>query len=223
MENAIADKEGSQEISISKQEVNELPLQRYEGKIVLVADDAVMLEAVAELEREDFLGFDTESRPTFRRGQNFPPSLLQLAGSQCVYLFQLQALTDLEPLFALLSSETPVKAGVAIRDDIKKLQEVREFEPGGFVEIADISQKLGLVNTGLRSLAGLLLGFRISKGAQVSNWAKRNLTPAQIHYAATDAWVSRMLYHTLTYEHPLRRRMETNGGRSTAVRSESIC
>lgn len=217
MENVAEDKVDNQEISITKQAVNELPLQRYEGEIVLIAEDAQVAAAVAELQTEEFLGFDTESRPTFRRGDNFPPSLLQLAGSNRVFLFQLQRLTLLQPVFQLLSDDKPIKAGVAIRDDIRKLQEVYEFTPGGFIEIADISQKMGMVNTGLRSLAALLLGFRISKGAQVSNWAKHNLTPAQLNYAATDAWVSRLLYQTLTYEHPQRRRMETDGGGTATV------
>lgn len=217
MENVTEDRVDAQELSITKQAVNELPLQRYEGEIVLISEDSQVPAAVAELCEEEFLGFDTESRPTFKRGQNFPPSLLQLAGSRCVFLFQLQLLNQLDPIFELLSAPSPIKAGVAIRDDIRKLQEVHEFTPGGFVEIADISQKMGMVNTGLRSLAGLLLGFRISKAAQVSNWAKRTLTPAQLTYAATDAWVSRLLYQTLTYEHPLRRRMETDGGRTAPL------
>lgn len=182
------------EISLPKGSVNEFPLQRYEGVIDLVNSAATLEAAQAEMARETILGFDTETRPVFRRGQSYPPALLQLAGADKVWLFQLQLLPDPGPLFAILSSPDVVKAGVAIRDDIKKLQEILSFQPGGFVELSDSTRKAGVVNTGLRNLCALFLRYRISKGAQVSNWAKPNLTPAQITYAATDAWVSRELY-----------------------------
>lgn len=184
----------SVEISIQRDAVNKLPLGRYDGPIKLI-DNATDLDlALNELGRESVLGFDTESRPVFRRGQSFSPALLQLAGAEQVWIFQLKLLEDLSELFAILSDPMITKAGVAIRDDIKKLNELNEFKPGGFVEISDLTQKFGIVNTGLRNLSALFLKFRISKGAQVSNWARRDLTNAQIRYAATDAWVSRELY-----------------------------
>lgn len=187
--------DGGSPRTISKDELNRLPLSRYEGEVGLIADVATARQALDTLGREAILGFDTESRPTFKKGQKYPVALLQLAGAETVYLFQLASLTDVYPeITALLENPAIIKAGVAIRDDIKKLQELHDFQPGGFVEIADISQQAGIVNTGLRALVGLFLGFRISKGAQVSNWSRRNLTEAQITYAATDAWVSRELY-----------------------------
>jgi ribonuclease D len=182
------------EISIPKESVNDYPLGRYEGPIDLIASDEALLTAVEELRSEPILGFDTESRPVFRRGQSYPPALLQLAGKEKVWLFQLQLFSQLEGLYSVLADPAIIKAGVAIRDDIKKLQEIHPFEAGGFVEIADFTQKAGIVNTGLRNLTAIFLNFRISKGAQVSNWARKELTQAQIRYAATDAWVSRQLY-----------------------------
>ncbi len=196
------------EINIPKGSINEFPLQRYEGQIVLVQDDSGLEAALQSIAAESILGFDTESRPVFRRGQSYPPALLQLAGAQCVWLFQLKKLKMPEALFAVLSDTQTIKVGVAIRDDIRKLQEIRKFEAGGFVEIADFTQKAGIVNTGLRSLAAIFLKFRISKGAQVSNWSRSELSPSQIQYAATDAWVSRELFLKLREvglapEHPV--------------------
>lgn len=179
---------------IDKAAINRLPLKAYEGPIILAADQVSMEAAVASLKTEGLLGFDTESRPAFKKGESYGVSLLQLAGSNAVYLFQLTRYQDLTPLFALLEDPSIVKAGVAIHDDVRKLNELRPFKPGGFVEIADITQKSGIVNTGLRSLTAFFLGFRISKRAQVSNWARQKLTSAQIQYAATDAWTSRRLY-----------------------------
>ncbi|MGF1449153.1 MAG: 3'-5' exonuclease [Opitutales bacterium] len=180
--------------SITKQEINVLPLMRYEGAYELVDTDEKLESALEALKSETLLGFDTESRPSFRKGENHPVSLVQLAGATKVYLFQIRRAAQSERLREVLSDEGMVKAGVAIRDDIRKLQELFQFEEAGFVEIAELTRPLSISNTGLRSLAAIFLGFRISKNAQVSNWARKDLTRNQQVYAATDAWVSRQLY-----------------------------
>jgi len=180
--------------TIAKQQINTLPLARYEGPVTVVARPAEVAAAVDYLRDETLLGFDTESRPSFRRGDNHPVALLQLAGVERVYLFQLQLLGNLEPVYSLLADPRVRKAGVAIRDDIRKLQELERLAPANFVEISDMSRRLEVENTGLRSLCAIFLGFRVSKGAQVTNWARPDLSDQQITYAATDAWVSRMLY-----------------------------
>ncbi|MEX0330002.1 MAG: 3'-5' exonuclease [Puniceicoccaceae bacterium] len=184
----------SPSIKITKDEINALPLRSYEGPVTIVDSDQKLKEALKAIRREKVLGFDTESRPSFKKGQNFPASLIQLGGAKQVWLFQIQKFENMESLWKILANRDIIKAGVAIADDIKKLQELIDFKPAGFVEIADLTQKAGILNTGLRSLAGLLLNFRISKRAQVSNWARSQLTEAQVQYAATDAWVSRELY-----------------------------
>lgn len=181
-------------IKISKEAINDLPLKAYEGAIVLVTTDEEMRAAAKVLAKESVLGFDTETRPSFKKGESFPPAILQLGGESTVYVIQLLKLTDFAPIAKLLATKKLIKAGVAIQDDIRKLQETIDFKPRGFVEISDVTQRIGILNTGLRSLAGLLLHFRVSKRAQVTNWAKQDLTEAQIQYAATDAWVSRCLY-----------------------------
>jgi ribonuclease D len=180
--------------TIAREQVNALPLARYEGPITVVTKPREVSAAVEYLRDETLLGFDTESRPSFRRGDNHPVALLQLAGAERVYLFQLQLLENLDPILALLADPSIRKAGVAIRDDIRKLQELGDFVPGNFVEISDLSRRLDITNTGLRNLCAIFLGFRVSKGAQVTNWARPDLTAAQTSYAATDAWVSRLLY-----------------------------
>lgn len=182
---------------ISKEAINQLPLTAYEGTITLIRDDEAALAACEKLARERVLGFDTETRPAFRKGESFKPALVQLAGEGEIFLFQIRMLSSLDPLIALFCREDILKVGVAIHDDIKGLQSIQPFEPAGFVEIAQYTTPLGIINTGLRALCGIFLGIRISKRAQVSNWARRTLQPAQISYAATDAWVSRELYQKL--------------------------
>jgi len=182
---------------VSKAFVNELPLARYEGPIYLVRTPEELELAVSDLSQETLIGFDTETRPSFQRGTNYPVSLIQMAGSQGVYLFQLTHLKDLTALHKILSNPDILKACVAVRDDVRKLQATHPFDPAGFVEIGDAAHRAGITQTGLRSLCAIVLSVRISKGSQVSNWARPDLNHAQIVYAATDAWVSRLLYKKL--------------------------
>lgn len=179
---------------ISKAEINELPLIAWEGEIQVLHTIEAMEAAVATLSSEPHLGFDTETRPTFKKGEYYPPALIQLATESCVYLFQISQTKTLAPLLPILESEDIIKTGVAIKDDVKELRAMEDFAPAGFVEIADITVKLGYENRGLRALAAMLLGGRISKAAQVSNWARAELDKKQIRYAATDAWISREIY-----------------------------
>jgi len=186
--------------SISKEAINDLPLICWEGPIEVIETQAAMERAAESLMAKDFLGFDTETRPSFKKGQYFPPALIQLADETSVYLFRISKTKTFEPLIPILESSTIIKAGVAIKDDIRALRKEDEFNPQGFVEITELTTKLGYENRGLRALAGLLMNGRISKAAQVSNWAKETLEPKQVSYAATDAWVSRELYRRAVLE-----------------------
>ena len=181
--------------SFSNEEINALPLRRYEGPVDVVRTDAQRKAAMKRLRDEPVLGFDTETRPVFRKGQKPNlPSLIQLATADRVYLFQLSALPFSDGLCDLFKEKAVVKAGVSVRDDVRDLQKLAQFKPGGFVDLGEVSHTLNMQTHGLRNLAANLLGFRISKAAQCSNWAKQRLTRQQITYAATDAWVSRELY-----------------------------
>lgn len=182
---------------VSSEEINELPRGQYQGNVVLVTSDEAMLEALPILQREPVLGFDTETRPAFRKGQSYLPSLLQLGGADAVYIFQLKKIKELDRLFTVLENPNVQKVGVAMDFDIRKLKEIQEFSPQGFVDLEALTDSVGIENNGLRKLTAIVLGFRISKGSQRSNWANENLTDKQIAYAATDAWVSREMYYAL--------------------------
>lgn len=181
-------------LSISKDDLNNLPIRSYDGPIHLIHDKDQLVHCLPLLLKEDILGFDTETRPAFERGVSYPPALLQLATRTDVFVFQFHALGGLGPLREILENPGIIKAGAAISDDIKQLNDCWKFKPRQFIEIGTMAKEMGFKQTGLRSLAGLMLGFRISKKEQRSNWAKPNLTKSQIVYAATDAWVSRELY-----------------------------
>ena len=179
---------------ISKEEINLLALKSYQGPVRLIHNRDGLDSALAGLNRESVLGFDTETKPSFKKGVSYPPSLLQLAGSEEVFIFQLKTLGLPDELRDILARKGVLKSGVAVQDDIKELKQLAPFEEAGFVDLGDRARDLGLKTHGLRNLAANLLGYRISKQARVSNWASDNLTEKQIRYAATDAWVSREIY-----------------------------
>ena len=181
-------------IALTRDDINAMPMDRYHGPIELANEPEAVAAACRELAQEEVLGFDTETRPTFRKGEFYQPSLIQLADARRVYLFQLREGRIPDPLKALLGNPAVLKAGVALDYDLKQLRAMDDFEPGGFAPLEPLARKLRIKNRGLRGLAAALLGFRISKRAQCSNWSRTELTEAQILYAATDAWVSRQLY-----------------------------
>jgi ribonuclease D len=179
---------------ISHEEMNELPIRRYEGPVHVVARHSDLGHAMQDILQEGVVGFDTETRPAFRPGESYPPSLVQFATASAVYLFQVQQQDLLGVMAEVLSSEKIVKVGVSVTDDIRNLKKLFGFDERSVVDLGKVAKRHGLKQTGVRNLAGIFLGARIPKGAKTSNWAVRRLTPQQIAYAATDAWVCRELY-----------------------------
>lgn len=171
-----------------------LPIRQFEGEVRMVATTADLEAAWADFRSERVVGLDTETRPSFRKGEVYLPCLVQVATAKGVYIFQLSYRDAFPALIELLESERLVKAGIALAHDLKTLKLVFPFEERGVVDLGKIARREGSDQTGLRNLAGMFLGFRIPKGNRTSNWAARNLSPAQITYAATDAWACRELY-----------------------------
>jgi ribonuclease D len=189
--------DGEAQRIISKEEINALPLAYYDGPVTLIQSQEELEACLPEMGCETVLGFDTETRPAFQRGQKFPPALLQLAGEKHVWLIQLLKLDRPESLKTVLENPGILKTGVALEHDIKCLTEEYGLKVAGAVELSRKAAQLGYQQLGLRALAAMLMGVRISKKEQVSNWAAPALTGRQIHYAAADAWISRELYFRL--------------------------
>ncbi len=179
---------------LSKDEINSLDIVAYKGPIHVICSQQDMLNAVNELSKEEILGFDTETRPSFKKGEFYKPAMLQLAGKDAVYLFRLTDIELSSELIAILKNPGIIKAGVAIGRDIKELQDLVSFEPGGFVDLGACAERNNIPHHGLRGLAALLLEQRISKGGQLTNWERPNLNQAALVYAATDAWIGREIY-----------------------------
>ena len=179
---------------ISRDDLASLPIRRYEGTVSLVATAKELEQARADFRQERVVGFDTETRPSFRKGESHLPCLVQAATAQAVYLFQLSRLDVFPALVELLAKRDTVKAGVGLAHDLRQLKLVFPFTVNNVLDLGVAARRRGLGQTGVRNLAGILLGFRIPKGNRTSNWAAPHLSPAQITYAATDAWASRELY-----------------------------
>jgi len=179
---------------ISREELIELPIRRYEGSVHVVAGHADLQRAMQDILQESVVGFDTETRPAFRPGESYLPSLVQFATASAVYLLQVQQQDLSGPVREVLSSEKIIKVGVSVTDDMRNLKKLFQFDERSVVDLGKVAERNGLKQTGIRNLAGIFLGTRIPKGTKTTNWAARRLTPQQIAYAATDAWACRELY-----------------------------
>lgn len=187
----------SEKTSITNEEINELPLGAFDGNIEVISDRSLLHRAFEEIHAHPYIGFDTETKPVFVRGQYNKVAILQIALPEKVFIIRLKSTGLTDEIVQFLQSEDIQKAGVAIRDDIKALQHLKKFKPGGFVELASLSRTAGLEVESVKKLAALLLGFRISKSAQTSNWEAEQLHEKQISYAATDAWVCLKIYEKI--------------------------
>ena len=183
--------------SITKEEMVELPLGAFEGKILVVEEDVDIQNAVNILKESKIIGFDTETRPAFKKGRVNKVALLQLSNCEEAFLFRLNGNGLNESIAKLLANKDIIKVGVAIRDDIKALRKLKNFEPQSFIELQDFVKKFDIENFSLQKLAAIVLGFRISKSKQLSNWEAETLGFGQLKYAATDAWVSLKVYKKL--------------------------
>lgn len=183
--------------SISKEEINKLPLYEYAGRITLIDRTSQIHAAVQELRQHEVLGFDTETRAAFKKGERYDVSLLQLGTPEHVFLFRLNLISLNDEISQLLSDPHIIKAGVAVRDDLKALKKLHPFQEEGFCDLAKLAQELEIENFGLRALCALCLEQRLSKKEQTSNWEKQQLSQGQLHYAACDAAVGHQIFHVL--------------------------
>jgi ribonuclease D len=187
--------------TISNEEINELPLSAFDGTVVVISEAAKLDKALAEINKHSVVGFDTETKPVFVSGHSNKVALMQVGLPNKVFLIRLNKTGVTDDLVQFLENKNILKAGVALRDDIKGLQKLRHYHPAGFVELAELSKKAGLEVESVKKLTALLLGFRISKSAQTSNWEAETLNEKQISYAATDAWVCLEIYKKLVKSH----------------------
>lgn len=175
------------------------PLKRihFPGKIHLITNDQELSAVTEALNSASALGFDTETRASFKVGEVYKVALLQLATEQDAYLIRLHGIKNFDPVKRILENPHVLKVGVAIRDDLKNLNKLFPFKPQNFVELQNVAKEKGLKNMGLRGMTEEVLQSSLSKAAKISNWEMRVLSPEQIMYAATDAWIGLKLYQKI--------------------------
>jgi ribonuclease D len=187
--------------NITVEELAEHELSWFKGEIVLIDNLKIFYEVFPRLLGSELLGFDTETRPTFKKGKKNVVSLIQLSTEDLACLFRINRIGIPDELLELLSDPSVIKAGVAVHDDIRFLKGVRKFSPGGFIDLQNVVKEFGIQSSGLKKLAAIVLGFRISKRQQVTDWEADQLSEAQQIYAATDAWVCHQIYKKLKNGH----------------------
>lgn len=182
---------------VAKEEMETYPLYVYAGNVFIIEDKDSLSEAVEFLSNCSCMGFDTETRPAFHKGESYKVGLLQLAAQDRVYLFRLNKCGFDTSLMHLLANPEILKIGVGIRDDIRSLRKLGVFLPAAFVDMQDYAALYGIEDKSFSKLMAIIFHVRISKRQRVSNWDAESLSEAQIRYAATDAWGALKMYEQL--------------------------
>ncbi len=171
-----------------------LPIEAFKGKIVVINRISDVKKAVSYLMQQQILGFDTETKPSFRKGKTNKVALLQVATHDVAFLFQLNATGITDDIVKLLEDKTITKVGLSLSDDMRALLQRRKFKPGDFIDVQDLVKKIGIEDMSLQKIYANLFGMKISKTKQLSNWNTENLDDKQRKYAALDAYACIRIY-----------------------------
>lgn len=194
-------------ISIESGEIENMPQGVFPGKIHVIEKTGLeYAKAIAYLMTQKVIGFDTETRPVFTPGhRHHHVALLQLSGADRAFLFRLNKIGMRRMMCTILSNPSIVKVGAAVHDDLRGLQYHHKFVPRNFVDLQKIGYLWGIRDKSVKKMSAIILGRRISKTQQLSNWEAEKLSQAQEMYAATDAWICREMYLKLmrSEQHPL--------------------
>lgn len=183
--------------TISKEELSVMPTERFEGRIIVVQSEDDAKKAVAYLEKQSAIGFDTETRPAFRKGVSHQIALMQLSTEDTCFLFRLNVIGLPDCLADILINPAIKKIGLSIKDDFSAIHKRKSLVPVNFIELQTYVKQYGIEDNGLQRIYGILFGKRISKGQRLSNWEADVLSDAQKMYAALDAWACLRIFNEL--------------------------
>ena len=191
---------------ISNEQTALLPAVEFRGEIRIVEHERDIAAACKTLAEQPVIGFDTETRPSFRPGISYRVSLLQLSTPQLCFLFRLNKIPLAKPILQVLETDSILKIGADVAGDLRSLRQIRHFRDAGFIDLQAIAPEWGIAEKSLRKLSAIVLGQRVSKAQRLSNWEAATLTDKQQLYAATDAWVCTRFYDRMlrTPKKPLR-------------------
>jgi len=182
---------------IDKDAINKLEIRQFEGEVVVVDDMKSYRAAMKELKHYNVLGIDTETKPSFKKGESHDIALIQISNHEISWLFRINKIGIPKELKALLEDEDVLKVGAGLHDDINRLHKMIDFYPAGFLDLQKYVEAFMIESKSLKKLVAIVLGYKISKSQQMSNWEAEELTEAQQRYGATDAWVCLEIYDRL--------------------------
>lgn len=183
--------------NIAKADIAQLPVELFDGRIIVIHSAADVEKAVSYLKGQPILGIDTETRPSFAKGRTYEVALMQVSTEDTCFLFRLNYIGMPDALVDLLQDGRQLKVGLSLRDDIQRLQAKHQFEPRGFLDLQHYVKELGIEAQSLQKIYALLFGAKISKSQRLTNWEADVLTDRQKAYAATDAWACVRIYKHL--------------------------
>jgi ribonuclease D len=183
--------------NITREEIDQLPLKTFNGELVVVDSFEKINKSVEYLQKQRILGFDTETKPSFKKGKKNVVAMLQLSSAGKAFIFRLNKIGLPERLAKILANPKIIKVGADIKQDLSALQKIGNFIPDGFIDIQKYSNEFGIIDNGLKKLTAIVLGFKISKAQRLTNWEAPELTSSQLAYAATDAWVCYLIFFKL--------------------------
>ncbi|MFZ6036670.1 MAG: 3'-5' exonuclease [Bacteroidota bacterium] len=189
-------------LSITKEQLNQLPAETFKGKIFVIDNEAAAMKAVQKLRNFSLLGFDTETRPSFMKGKVNKVALMQLASEDECYLFRLNKIDYPDVLDEIICNPDIKKIGLSLRDDFAAIRKRSDKVPVNFVDLQQFVHEFGIDDNSLQKIYALVFGKRISKSQRLTNWEADQLTPAQQMYAAIDAWACVRIYkHLVNSQH----------------------
>lgn len=183
--------------TITKEEISILPVEEFAGRIIVIQTKAEADKAVEYLMKYNLVGFDTETRPSFKKGQYYKVSLIQISTDDTCFLFRLNYIGFPESLKQFVSSPEVTKIGLSLRDDFGALRKRSSVEPVNFIDLQSIVGSYGIDAASLQKIYAILFKKKISKGQRLSNWEADVLTEPQKKYAALDAWACLTIYKHL--------------------------
>lgn len=184
---------------IEKSEISGMPTAAFTGRIITIDTIEATDKAVKALSAESFLGIDTETRPSFRKGVQHEVALIQLSTADTCFLIRLNRTGIPDSLVQLLENKEITKIGLSLHDDYQALCHRRKFKAGGFLDLQQHVTKFGIEEKSLQKIFAIVFGHRISKNQQLTNWENDVLTDKQKLYAATDAWACLEIYNKLEH------------------------
>ena len=188
---------------VSKEDIQKYPLIDFNGTIHLIESLEDISGCFEKISHASIIGFDTETKPSFKRGVNYDVSLVQLSVDNDVYLFRINKIGLIQELIDVFNNPDIVKIGIDIKNDILGLQKIKKFNPLNFIDLNQLAKKNNFQSIGAVKLTIMLLGFRISKKQRLSDWSLDELTDKQKHYAAIDAWICPKIFNAFKHKNYL--------------------